>query len=104
MASNIAAITRIPLAYLQGDDLEKAIIAQRMSWVSHRKTTKAEDRVYCLLSIFDIHMPLLYGEREPAAFKRLQYEIMKGTPTQASSHGFVISIIARDGLIIPDHL
>lgn len=77
LAPTISAVTRIPVAYLKGADLDKASVAQRMSWVSKRATTKAEDKVYCLLGIFDIHMPLLYGEREPAAFKRLQYEIMK---------------------------
>jgi hypothetical protein len=32
---------------------------------------------YCLLGIFDINMPLLYGEGSAKAFLRLQDEIMK---------------------------
>lgn len=48
-----------------------------MSWVSERETKKTEDKAYCLLGIFGINMPLLYGELEPAAFKRLQLEILK---------------------------
>ncbi|UKZ69019.1 uncharacterized protein TrAtP1_010035 [Trichoderma atroviride] len=51
-------------------------IAQRMSWASRRITTKEEDIAYCLLGIFDVNMPLLYGEG-PKAFQRLQEEIMK---------------------------
>ncbi|KAF2756242.1 HET-domain-containing protein [Pseudovirgaria hyperparasitica] len=53
-----------------------ASIAKRMSWASTRKTTRIEDTAYCLLGIFDVNMPLLYGEGEKA-FQRLQEEIMK---------------------------
>ncbi len=45
-----------------------------MSWAAGRKTTRLEDKAYCLLGIFDVQMPLLYGEREQA-FTRLQQEI-----------------------------
>jgi hypothetical protein len=51
-------------------------IAQKMSWVSERETTKMEDLAYCLMGIFGVNMPLLYGEGE-RAFVRLQEEIMK---------------------------
>ncbi|KAI1739137.1 heterokaryon incompatibility protein-domain-containing protein [Xylaria scruposa] len=51
-------------------------IAQRMSWASKRQTTRVEDVAYCLLGIFDVHMPLLYGEGE-RAFTRLQEEIIR---------------------------
>ena len=47
-----------------------------MTWASRRKTTRIEDTAYCLLGIFDINMPLLYGEGE-MAFSRLQQEIVK---------------------------
>lgn len=53
-------------------------LAQRMSWASRRETTRKEDIAYCLLGIFQINMPLLYGEGD-RAFKRLQEEIIKST-------------------------
>ncbi|KAL9489368.1 hypothetical protein ACSS6W_001645 [Trichoderma asperelloides] len=68
--------TQIPVNILSGADLETASIAQRMSWASNRRTTRIEDRAYCLMGIFGINMPLLYGEGE-RAFIRLQEEIMK---------------------------
>ncbi|KAI8649781.1 HET domain-containing protein [Fusarium keratoplasticum] len=69
--------TRIPLDILSGnDDIETASIAQRMSWAWDRQTTRIEDRAYCLMGIFGINMPLLYGEGQ-RAFLRLQEEIMK---------------------------
>ena len=53
-------------------------VATRMSWASKRRTSRIEDMAYCLLGIFDINMPLLYGEGRKA-FMRLQYEIIKKT-------------------------
>lgn len=52
-----------------------------MSWARNRQTTRTEDIAYCLLGIFDVHMPLLYGEGEKA-FVRLQEEIMKHSDDQ----------------------
>jgi hypothetical protein len=53
-----------------------------MSWASHRQTTRTEDLAYCLLGLFDINMPLLYGEGDKA-FIRLQEEIMKNSDDQS---------------------
>ncbi|KAI8631383.1 heterokaryon incompatibility protein-domain-containing protein [Xylariaceae sp. FL1651] len=53
-------------------------IACRMSWAANRETTRVEDMAYCLLGIFDIHLPLLYGEGEEA-FVRLQEKICTET-------------------------
>jgi hypothetical protein len=72
----ISKITGIPTNILLEGDLEGASVAQRMSWASKRKTTKVEDLAYCLMGMFGINMPLLYGEGE-RAFTRLQEEIMK---------------------------
>ncbi|USP76926.1 HET-domain-containing protein [Curvularia clavata] len=51
-------------------------VAKKMSWASKRETTRTEDMAYCLLGIFDINMPLLYGEGD-RAFRRLQEEIIR---------------------------
>ena len=54
----------------------EASVAKRMSWASHRQTSREEDMAYCLLGLFNVHMPLLYGEGAEKAFFRLQIEIM----------------------------
>jgi ankyrin repeat protein len=73
----VSKCTRIPTSMLLGEkSLETFSIAQRMSWAAERKTSRIEDEAYCLMGIFDINMPLIYGERENA-FIRLQEEIMK---------------------------
>lgn len=70
-------VTRIPGDILRRKvPLSSASVAARMSWASRRKTTREEDIAYCLLGIFGVNMPLLYGEGE-RAFVRLQEEILK---------------------------
>lgn len=53
-------------------------VANRMHWASKRQTTRVEDIAYCLLGIFDVNMPLLYGEGM-RAFERLQEQILSTT-------------------------
>jgi hypothetical protein len=53
-----------------------ASIAERMSWASKRVTSRTEDVAYCLLGIFGVSIPPLYGEGNNA-FLRLQQEIMR---------------------------
>ncbi|KFY04166.1 hypothetical protein O988_00955 [Pseudogymnoascus sp. VKM F-3808] len=73
----ISAATQIDVAVLEpGANLEDYSIARRMSWASRRVTTRKEDMAYCLLGIFNVNMPMLYGEGN-RAFIRLQEEIMR---------------------------
>jgi Mrp family chromosome partitioning ATPase len=46
-----------------------------MSWAEGRKTRREEDSAYSLLGIFDISMPLIYGEGRQRARERLRKEI-----------------------------
>lgn len=73
----LASITGIHAPALRSEPIESFSIAQRMSWASHRVTTRPEDIAYCLLGIFNVNMPLLYGEGAYKAFIRLQEEIME---------------------------
>ncbi|EHK46048.1 hypothetical protein TRIATDRAFT_292246 [Trichoderma atroviride IMI 206040] len=78
MSTTIESITGIPREYLLGiAQLHTASVAQRMSWAAHRETKRKEDLAYCLLGIFDITMPMIYGEGRDQAFFRLQEQIMK---------------------------
>ncbi|KAK1687671.1 heterokaryon incompatibility protein-domain-containing protein, partial [Colletotrichum godetiae] len=73
----ISRITRVDADVL-GDCtlLESKPVARRMSWASKRTTTRIEDVAYCLIGIFDVNMPMLYGEGD-RAFLRLQEEIIR---------------------------
>jgi hypothetical protein len=74
--ANISEVTGIDEHTLAGRDTAEVSVAKRMFWASRRRTTRIEDMAYCLLGIFGVNMPLLYGEGK-TAFVRLQEEIMK---------------------------
>jgi hypothetical protein len=74
----LARITGIDIEALDlGSKLGDYSVAKRMSWASRRKTTRPEDTAYCLLGLFDVNMPLLYGEGGHRAFARLQQEVLE---------------------------
>ncbi|KAH0437156.1 HET domain-containing protein [Colletotrichum camelliae] len=77
--SLIAETTGIGWEYIGGyhwpKSVEAASVAERMSWASRRRTTRLEDTAYCLLGIFGLNMPLIYGEGAKA-FERLQRAII----------------------------
>jgi hypothetical protein len=54
-----------------------------MSCAARRQTTRVEDMAYCLLRLFNVNMPLVYGEGL-SAFGRLQEEIIKEVEAQQS--------------------
>ncbi|OOF93157.1 hypothetical protein ASPCADRAFT_209761 [Aspergillus carbonarius ITEM 5010] len=86
LASLIFVITGIHEQVLQDstytkESLRSICVAQKMSWAAMRRTSRIEDAAYCLLGLFDVHMPVLYGEGG-AAFIRLQEEIIKTSDDQ----------------------
>jgi len=72
----LSEITGINIRVLAGADPSTCNVGERMSWAAFRNTTRVEDMAYCLLGIFQVNMPLVYGEGE-RSFIRLQEEIMK---------------------------
>jgi hypothetical protein len=84
LAGLVEKITGIPQQFLRGiSDIRSASVVQRMSWASKRETKRKEDIAYCLLGIFGIAMPMIYGEGGERAFIRLQELIMKNTRDQS---------------------
>lgn len=79
MISQLNRVTGIDEQALSDSNTLPAIpVARKMSWAADRQTTRTEDMAYCLLGLFDISMPMIYGEGE-RAFIRLQEEIAKET-------------------------
>jgi len=71
----LATLTHIDKEVLRNpSSVWNAPVARRMSWAAKRETSREEDIAYCLLGIFRINMPLLYGEGM-RAFRRLQEAI-----------------------------
>jgi Heterokaryon incompatibility protein (HET) len=73
----IHEIIGIPVEVLQGSPLVQFTIDERLLWAAKRTTKRKEDEAYCLFGIFDIQMPLIYGEGRENAFIRLRGKIDK---------------------------
>lgn len=90
LCEQISNSCHIEKEYLNGTrDFRTASIAKRMSWVASRKTTRIEDMAYCLLGIFDVNMPMIYGEGNKV-FRRLQEKIIKLYPEDHSIYAWGI--------------
>jgi hypothetical protein len=80
----IAEITLInPNALIREKAIDLFSTAERFSWAAHRNVTREEDEAYSLLGLFDVNMPLLYGEGRAKAFARLQEAIYSSTADQS---------------------
>jgi hypothetical protein len=72
----IHEITSIPISALRGNKvLSRFSIKERFKWARSRQTTREEDWIYCLLGVFAVSMPVLYGEGREYAIRRLRKEI-----------------------------
>lgn len=81
-------------------------VGQCMAWAATRSTTRIEDRAYSLLGLFDVNLPMMYGEGE-RSFQRLQEEILRvyeDASILAWSHVDADTGFAPNGLApSPDH-
>ncbi|KIM54616.1 hypothetical protein SCLCIDRAFT_57700, partial [Scleroderma citrinum Foug A] len=83
LAPTLRNITGVPEHILiHGLEGNRPCVAQMMSWAAYRKTTRVEDRVYSLMGLLDVNMPMLYGEGKKA-FHRLQLEIIRASNDQS---------------------
>lgn len=77
LGKEIHEITDVPVAALQGAQcLQEFGIDEKKRWASNRRTKIPEDKAYCLLGIFNVYMPLIYGEGDNA-YARLDMEIRR---------------------------
>ncbi|KAK1074316.1 hypothetical protein LTR74_001240 [Friedmanniomyces endolithicus] len=72
----IVEITGVPASALRGASLSNFTTNERLRWAAKRETTRPEDKAYCLLGLFDVFIPPIYGEGTHA-FVRLRDAIGK---------------------------
>lgn len=101
----VSRLTGVPAAVLNHWAPPSSFsVAKRMSWASRRKTERLEDQAYCLLGLFDINMPMLYGEGEKA-FIRLQEEIIRSSSDESifawRANGIALPVIQNGELLAP---
>ena len=70
----------------------------RLSWAKGRLAKRPEDTVYSLLGIFDIQMPLIYGEGRRKAFIRLRREIEQSSTAPGSTQ-----MMGKTRVVRPTH-
>ncbi|KAF3070104.1 hypothetical protein CFAM422_006807 [Trichoderma lentiforme] len=77
IAKELAVITGIDAFVLDGSGpWQQVSVGRRLGWAANRETTREEDLAYCLFGLFDVNMPLIYGEGGKA-FLRLQEHILQ---------------------------
>jgi len=97
----VSKLTGISTSYLGVNNdnypVNHASVSHRMTWAANRETTVPEDLAYCLLGLFDVNMPLLYGEGRERAFIKLQEEILKQSEDQTLlAWGYGMSLQAEN--------
>lgn len=94
LVQELHSITGISAEALRGIPLYQFSVDERMSWMARRQTKREEDMAYSLLGIFNVHMPLIYGEGRANALARLHKEISarSGKEQSTLSHNVVSQI------------
>jgi hypothetical protein len=82
----IHEITGIHMEALKGQSMADFSVDERMSWARGRQTKWPEDMAYSLMGIFDVQMPIVYGEGQERALSRLRREI-EWESSNALHHG-----------------
>ncbi|KAI6137294.1 heterokaryon incompatibility protein-domain-containing protein [Pisolithus sp. B1] len=101
LAPVLEVITGIPHDVLTDGPVGKRLsVAQVMSWAADRRTTRVEDRAYSLMGLFEVNMPMVYGEGKKA-FRRLQLEIIR----EFNDHSIFAwdADMPRTGSVLADH-
>ncbi|KAF3026493.1 hypothetical protein E8E14_013304 [Neopestalotiopsis sp. 37M] len=79
LQNEIHSVTRIKISALLGTPLGTFSPLERMDWSNDRRTTREEDIAYCMLGIFDVSIPVIYGEGKAMAKERLRKAIDEKT-------------------------
>ncbi|KAH8650871.1 hypothetical protein BGZ60DRAFT_190435 [Tricladium varicosporioides] len=87
LGQQIVEITGVAIEALRGQSLSQFNIEERFSWTEKRQTTMEEDHAYCLLGIFGVFLPLIYGEGRLHALRRLRKEIRESMDTESQLIG-----------------
>jgi len=77
LKEQLYSITGITQDVLLGANLSTIAASCKMSWAAERVTTRPEDMAYCLMGLFDVNIPLIYGEGGEKAFRRLQEQFIR---------------------------
>jgi len=86
LGKQLHEVTRVPINALHGSPLSDFSVDERISWAENQQTKRREDCAYSLMGIFDVHMPLTYGEGWKSAFRRLRTQIQESLKGKLYHH------------------
>lgn len=98
LGNQIHEVTGIALPALQNQPLAQFNTEESFQWTANRNTTREEDWAYCLLGIFGVYMPPLYGEGKRNVVRRLRKEVveaMNREDTPESVQGIINALSIR---------
>lgn len=84
LQQQITTIAGISAEALCGQPLSTFSVEERLQWADKRQTTEEEDKAYCLLGIFEVSLPVIYGEGQLRAMTRLNREIRDSASLSSS--------------------
>lgn len=99
----IHEITGIPVEALQGYDLTKFSVNERVSWIAKRETKHEEDIAYSLFGFFGIFLPLIYGEGREHALRRLREEVNRSVKSDEFDELPKSGVENQEKLAVHDH-
>lgn len=76
MLAKLEMVTNIAPHYLTDFHPGTEDARSRLQWASTRHTTRPEDMAYSLFGVFNLHLPVLYGEPKENSLGRLLAEII----------------------------
>ncbi|CCM01063.1 uncharacterized protein FIBRA_03111 [Fibroporia radiculosa] len=76
-------------------------VAERMTWIAKRKTTRGEDKSYCMMGIFGVSIYIAYGEGSQSAFFRLFKAILDVTNNPLLFRWIGLATNAHPSRLIP---
>jgi len=88
LEQQIHETTGIPIQALKGSPLSNFSVDERLSWAEKRQTKREEDAAYSLLGLFNLHIPLIYGEGRSNAMSRLMHELERRRKADAYMNPF----------------
>ncbi|KAG6332358.1 hypothetical protein ID866_6730 [Astraeus odoratus] len=71
--------TGIPCQYLSKFHPNMDNARLKLQWATTRQTTRPEDIAYSLFGMFNLHLPVLYGEGKEKSLIRLLHEVLSHT-------------------------
>ena len=95
LESTLALIIRVPPHIFRNRlSGKRPCVAQIMLWAANWRTTRAEDRAYSPMGLFDVDMWMLYGQGKKASH-RFSQKVSARRATRASFRGAGVKMYER---------